>query len=193
MLLFFLQMFRFMFASRLFPANTGGNMVKASCKYIHNQILDCTALTRRTKKGHLGNTDRFLCQDAHQIGLRMKEAHSSSEGRKAVPIQQIKQVTEGPWSLRSMTVPSATLLIQYLRLQNKLPVKHRLPPLQGQPTVRHKLRWALRHATHRAKSFHNSALQSSTGENPASWIPNDDRGIPSEFWTTRDTGSGLRL
>lgn len=108
-----------------------------------------------------------------------------SEGRKHTPpperenlcrYNKIKQVANVLWSLWSMTVPTATLLIQYLRLQNKLPVKHRLPQLQGQPTVRHKLRWALRHVTHRAKSFHNSALSRRLG------IANDDCGIPTEVW-----------
>lgn len=67
---------------------------------------------------------------------------------KAVQIQQIKQVTKVPRSSRSMTVPSVTLPIQCLRLQNKLPVKHGLPPLQSQPTVINKLWWALRHVIH---------------------------------------------
>lgn len=79
--------------------------------------------------------------------------HPPPERSKAVQIQQIKQVTKLPWSSRSMTVPSDTLLIQYFRLQNKLPVKHCLPPLQGQPTVRHKLQWALRHVTHRDQNL----------------------------------------
>ena len=61
------------------------------------------------------------------------------------------------------------------------------PPLQGQQTVRHELPWALGHVTRSSKkSFHNSALQSSAGENPATWIPNDDCCIPWEFCSTWD-------
>lgn len=122
---------------------------------------------------------------------------SQTEGRERTPfpenecaqVQQIKQVANVLWSSRSMTVPTATLLIQYLRLQNKLPVKRRLPPLQDQPSVRHKVCGALRRVTYRAKSFHNSALQSLTGENPASWIQIDDGGIPSKSWRTRHVTS----
>lgn len=50
-----------------------------------------------------------------------------------------------------------------------------------------KLRWDV---THQAKSFTTQRLQSSTGENSASWILNDDHGIPPEFWRTWDMDNG---
>lgn len=184
------------------PANKGRNVVNVTCECLDNQIpaqlcstLHSTDTVWNVWTCQLLNNLSWvhgwiLCQDAHQIGLKRKHVNSSSTESKSVQIQQIKQVINVPWSSWSMTVPSITLLTQYLRLQNTLPVKHHLAPLEGQPTVRHKVQWALRHVTHWAKSFYNSALQSASGENPASWIRNDAGGIPSECCRTWDMDSG---
>ena len=147
---------------------------------------NCTTLTQSTLAvivccwKVILNQKWILCQDKHQIGLRRKGAHPSSSGEScADPTNQ----TGHQWSMELTEHDGAqhytTLLIQYLSLQNKLLVEQRLPPRQGQQTVRHKLRRALGHVTRLSrKSFHNSALRSSAGENPATWIPNEDCCIP---------------
>lgn len=81
----------------------------------------------------------ILYEDARQIGFARKEAHSSLLQRERIGAD----TTNWTGSSWSMTVPTATLLIQYLRLRNKLPARRRLPPT-SRPT---NFGWTLTHVT----------------------------------------------
>lgn len=117
---------------------------------------------------YLGYMDAFCVQMHIKLVSERKEGRKhtpSSRESNAVQREQIEHVTIGPWSSRSMTVPSATLLNSISQTAKQFDSNASLTPhFKANRLSGIDFDGALGHVTHRVQIFSRHSTQSSGGE-----------------------------